>query len=325
MVVVHAAFEGANQSIEISGTDLLDYRCNYFQGNDTSKWRTDVPNYSGMVYRNVYRGIDIHFDGRDGLLKTGYKAESGADLSQIQFSYDGDAEVALSKSGELTIATPWGTLIQSAPAPRRDGSLTTQYRVGESTYGIQADEVSEGAQANSGTVTLVYSTYLGGSDSDAGIGIAVDGFGSAYVTGGTYSTDFPTQNPHDGSYNGAEDVFVTELTPTGNALEYSTYLGGSSYDDVQGIAVDGSGNAYVTGYTSSSDFPTQNPFDSSRNASSDDVFVSKLAATGNALEYSTYLGGSFNDYGRDITVDTSGNAYVTGLTSSSRLPHTGSI
>jgi hypothetical protein len=170
--------------------------------------------------------------------------------------------------------------------------------------------------------TLSYSTYLGGSGSDEGWAIAVDSTGAAYVTGSTLSTDFPTQNPFQATKAGNSDVFVTKLSPSGNTLSYSTYLGGSGYDSGRAIAVDSTGAAYVTGSTPSTNFPTQGPYQGS-NAGSSDVFVTKLSSSGNALAYSTYLGGSSDDYGYGIAVDSSGAAYVTGYTYSSNFPTKG--
>jgi hypothetical protein len=166
---------------------------------------------------------------------------------------------------------------------------------------------------------LVYSTYLGGSSYDVGNGIAADANGNAYVTGYTYSTDFPTVNPYQAALAGVYDAFVTKLDGVGNAAFYSTYLGGSNGDGGVGIAVDTGGNAYVTGYTYSTNFPTKNPFQSALGGV-DDAFVTKLNAAGNALTYSTYLGGSSNDAGYGIAVDSGGNAYVTGFTYSTNFP-----
>jgi hypothetical protein len=164
---------------------------------------------------------------------------------------------------------------------------------------------------------LVYSTYIGGGNSDFGYAIAIDGSGSAYVTGETNSSDFPIQNPYQGGQCcGA--AFVTKLSPSGDSLVYSTYLGGHSSDYGHAITVDGSGNAYVVGATSSSDFPTQNPFQTYQGAT--DVFVSKLSAAGNSLLYSTLLGGYDGDYGYAIAVDATGSAYGTGVTFSPNFP-----
>jgi hypothetical protein len=172
---------------------------------------------------------------------------------------------------------------------------------------------------------LVYSTYFGSSRGETGRGILVDASGNAYVTGFTTWTDFPTtpgafQTTFGG---GSEDSFVTKLNPTGTALVYSTYLGGSGSDQSEGrgIAIDTAGNAYVTGNTDSTNFPTANPFQSARSVDRD-AFVTKLNSTGTALVYSTYLGGNSSDYGIGVAVDTSGNAYVAGITFSTNFPTT---
>jgi hypothetical protein len=177
------------------------------------------------------------------------------------------------------------------------------------------------AKLNPAGTALVYSTYLGGSDLDGGWGIAVDAAGDAYVTGWTESTDFPTANPVQSSFGGGEDAFVAKLNPAGTALVYSTYLGGSSEDIGRCIAVDATGNAYMTGLTNSADFPTANPLQPSYGGDGD-AFVAKLNAAGSALVYSTYLGGTGGDYGYGIAVDAAGNAYVTGIAGSTDFPTT---
>ncbi|HEV2232875.1 MAG TPA: SBBP repeat-containing protein, partial [Terriglobia bacterium] len=191
---------------------------------------------------------------------------------------------------------------------------------------------------------LSYSTYLGGSNFDYAYGIAIDPAGNAYVTGQTDSVDFPNLGQVQSSGGGTctddllspfvcFDAFVAKLNPAGTALIYSTFLGGSNQDYGTGIAVDSSGNAYVTGYTLSTDFPTLNPFQAA-NAGGNcgtslaplpcyDSFVTKLDATGTALVYSTYLGGTGFDLASGISVDPSGAAYVVGSTSSTNFPVTG--
>ncbi len=167
--------------------------------------------------------------------------------------------------------------------------------------------------------TLVYSTYLGGSAADFGNAIAVDATGNAYVTGNTASTNFPTKNPLQAASGGGTDAFVAKLDPTGSALVYATLLGGVAEDTGNAIAVDASGNAYVTGFTNSANFPTKNPFQAALGGARD-AFVAKLNAAGSALVYSTYVGGSGEDFGNGIAVDSSGNAYATGNTASTNFP-----
>jgi hypothetical protein len=173
-----------------------------------------------------------------------------------------------------------------------------------------------------GTAPLIYSTYLGGGGADYGLGIAVDAAGNAFVTGVTTSTNFPTTPAaFQTTSGGSADAFVTKLNSSGSALIYSTYLGGRGDDYGQGIALDSLGNAYVTGFTSSSNFPTNVAAFQTTLAGSFDAFVTKLNPAGSApLVYSTYLGGSNDDHGFAMAVDGSGNAYVTGYTTSTNFP-----
>jgi hypothetical protein len=208
----------------------------------------------------------------------------------------------------------------------------------------------------SGSASLVYSTYLGGSGEDGYVSdqpyvlngpvetapaIAVDASGNAYVAGVTNSPNFPTTpgafqtTYHAGSGTkknpiaNPADAFVTKLNATGTALVYSTYLGGSGLDGASGIALDSSGNAYVTGWTRSTDFPTVNPIQAQKSSGNDpygnpnsDVFVATLNASGSALLFSTYFGGAGNDEGFGVAVDSAGNVYVTGATASTNFPTT---
>src|SRR5947208_1601117 len=170
---------------------------------------------------------------------------------------------------------------------------------------------------------LIYSTYLGGAAADEGYGIAVDGAGNAYVTGYTSSTNFPTTaGAFRTSFSGNIDAFVTKVNANGSALAYSTYLGGSGYERAPGIAVDAAGNAYVTGFTDSANFPTTPGAIQTNFAGTTDVFVTKVNPSGSGLAYSTYLGGTAADVGYDIATDAAGNAYVTGYTASSNFPTT---
>lgn len=180
------------------------------------------------------------------------------------------------------------------------------------------------AKLNPAGSNLVYATFLGGSSSDYGYHIAVDRAGSVYVTGQTYSGDFPaTPGAFDTSYNGGWDTFGAKVNATGSGLDYATFLGGSSDDLGSGIGVDGPGSAYVIGWTASNDFPaTPGAFDTSYNGGDWDAFIAKLSPTGSGLAYATFLGGSGIDYGGSIPVDEAGNAYVTGMTHSDDFPTT---
>ena len=189
------------------------------------------------------------------------------------------------------------------------------------------------SKLNAAGTALIYSTFVGGSNMEFGNRLAVDAGGNAYVTGTTKSSNFPTtggafdrtQNIPPNCPRCATDVtdgFVFKLNAAGSALRYSTYLGGTEYDSPRGIAVDGSGNAYVTGETLSSDFPTTAGAFSRTRRGQYDVFVTKLNPTGSALVYSTFLGGAAVDNGQQVQVDGGGNAYVLGSSSSADFPTT---
>jgi hypothetical protein len=195
----------------------------------------------------------------------------------------------------------------------------------QADQGVRDVFVTKLDPTQSGTASLLYSTYLGGGSWEIGLGIAVDGSGNVYVTGATESTDFPTLDQFQAD-QGVRDGFVTKLDPTqsgASSLIYSTYLGGGGDDWGREIAVDGIGNAYVVGHTHSTDFPTLNQYQTYR--SFDDVFVTRLDTTQSGASsliysYSTYLGGEFDDCGYAIAADSSGNAYVTGFTYSWNFP-----
>jgi endonuclease/exonuclease/phosphatase family metal-dependent hydrolase len=175
-------------------------------------------------------------------------------------------------------------------------------------------------KVNTSGSAFIYSTYLGGSEWDQGLGITVGSEGAAYVTGYTLSVNFPTKNPIQSSFGGEYDAFITKVNASGSALLYSTYIGGSDRDESHGISVDSEGAVYITGYTRSVDFPTQNPIQGSNAGGEWDAFIIKINASGRALIYSTYLGGSAGEKGSDIAVDSKGVAYVTGHTESTDFP-----
>jgi hypothetical protein len=185
------------------------------------------------------------------------------------------------------------------------------------TLGVSDAFVTE---INAAGTALIYSTYLGGSADDRGWSIDVDSAGNAYVAGQTTSSDFPTVSPIQAANGGFMDGFVVKINARGTALDYATYLGGSEDDQANAIAVDNAGNAYVTGQTGSTDFPTTSLALQPNSGGGFHAFVTKITADGSALDYSTYLGGSGVDHAFGIAIDNTGNAYVTGITTSGDFP-----
>jgi hypothetical protein len=298
-----------------------------------------------------------------GSAEAGFPVTAGA-FQTACFAPTGDTNAffakinpALSGSASLLYATYLGGGLDQASGIALDGAgnayltgltfstnFPTTSGAFQTTFGGRLNAfVAKFNPALSGAASLVYSTYLGGSGTDyesigpaidvaqTSGGIAVDSAGNAYVTGATGSTDFPTTPgafqvqsglPSSGGGLSPSDVFVTKLNATGTALVYSTYLGGgSTHSGGTSIALDSNGDAYLTGWTTSTAFPTQDPLQAT-NAGGSDAFVTVLNPSGSSLLFSSYLGGSNNDYGFGIALDSAGNAYVGGRTDSSTFPTT---
>ena len=324
-VTLRTRLVGANPNAEVRGVEELPGKSNYFIGNDPSKWRTNVPNYAKVEYRDVYPGINLVHYGNQRQLEYDFVVSPGADPRQIKFEVDGAERLEIDAAGDLVLHVAGGEVRQHKPIVYQQIAGQRRDIPGRFVFSDQRQVSFEvrGYDASQPLVVdpvLVYSTYLGGSGIDPGNAIAVDSAGNAYVTGTTSPTDFPTASPLQTASGGGYDIFVAKLNAAGSALIYSTYLGGSGYDAGYGIAVDSAGNAYVTGYTTSTNFPTASPLQASFGGGFNDAFVAKLNAAGSALLYSTYLGGSADDYSYGIAVDSAGNAYVTGYTLSTNFP-----
>jgi hypothetical protein len=303
--VLYSTYLGGSSGEQSTGIALDGSGNAHIIGQTTS---SDFPTTSGAYDTSFNGGSTDAFitklNSSGGTLI--YSTYLGGSGQEYEYGIAVDASVNAYVSG----------LTDSSNFPTTPGAYDTSFSGG--TYDVFVTKI------NSSGTALIFSTYLGGSASEAGEGMAIDGSGSTYVTGNTGSTDYPTTSgAYDTTHNGGVDVFVTKLNASGSALIYSTYLGGSATDDGWGIGVDGSGNAYVTGVTGSTDYPTTSgAYDTSFSGGIGDAFITKLNSSGNALLYSTFVGGSSNEYGRDLVVDGTGNAYILGITSSSDFPAT---
>jgi hypothetical protein len=257
---------GANPAAEVTGQALLFGTSNYFIGNDPSRWMTNVPVHGGVCYRDIYPGVDLMYYGVQRQLEYDFMVAPGVDPSLITLDFEGVNNLSVTPAGDLLIKTASGEIRQRKPFVYQEmeggkrevggcyvcaGEQRVSFEVGayDSRHPLIIDPV------------LAYSTYLGGTGTgfDAGNGIAVDGYGNAYITGRTDSADFPT-TPNALQASDPDlvnsDVFVAKLNSAGSALVYSTYLGGTGIDIGNAIAVDHESNAYVTGQTTSRNFPT---------------------------------------------------------------------
>jgi len=293
---------------------------NYLIGNDPTRHATYVRRYKEAWVKGVYAGIDMRYYLEGGRLRYDWVVQPGGDPSQIVFGLEGSEKTYIDSEGRLVFMTRFGEVkLAELRVYQGDREIAARFVERPGGWGIVVGSYDPTQLLV--IDPLVYSTYIGGSDDDRGNAIAVDGSGNAYVTGGTQSTNYDvTPGAFQTTREGWADAFVTKLNAAGTALVYSTYIGGSSAEEGRGIAVDGSGNAYVTGSTVSPDYDvTTGAFQTTKSTTDPferDVFVTKLNATGTALLYSTYIGGSDWDHGSGIAVDGSGYAYVTGETRS---------
>ena len=312
---------------QAAGEDQLPGKANYVLGSDSAKWYRDVPMFAKVRYAGVYPGIDVVYYGNQGQLEYDFIVNSGADPQAITLAFAG-ADTDINKDGDLVLSVAGGSLSMRHPyiyqqtngvkhevaggyVKRNDGRIGFAVGPYDTTLPLVIDPV------------LLYSTYLGGTGSDDAVtAIAVDQSGNAYITGKTISSDFPTQNPGQPTSGGGFDAFVTKIDPSGSALVYSTYFGGTGDDFGAGIAVDGSGQAYVAGRTYSKNFPTTARAYQTIYGGEGDAFVAKFDASGTTLIYSTYVGGDGYDEGTAIAIDGSGDAYITGTFYISSFPTT---
>jgi hypothetical protein len=340
--VLRLAFVGANPTPRVAGLEDLPGKANYFLGKDPARWRTQVPTYAKVEYRDLYPGVDLVYYGHRGQLEYDLVLQPGADPARIVLAIQGADRLDVDGQGDLVLHTAGGAVRQRKPVIYQDVDGVRRQIAGG--YVLKAAHqvafqvgVYDASRPLVIDPVLVYSTYLGGSQThEHGLGIAVDSSGNAYVTGsvsfGHTSANFPTTaGAFQPAFGGSTDAFVTKLDPTGSRLVYSTYLGGSGSDVGASIAADAAGNAFVTGRTSSTNFPTTvGALQPSFGGGWADAFVVKLDPTGSALVYSTYLGGGGGpdpvggelpgDWGAGIAVDASSNAYVVGSTSSANFP-----
>lgn len=312
--VVRLAFVGANRNPKFEFKERRPGIVNYFIGRDPERWRTSIPTFGRVSYRDLYPGIDLTiYENGDGAIEYDYIVAPGADPSRIAMQVSGSTPRI--DDGRLALETPIGAILQAPPLiyqESRDGRepVSGRFVVSEN---LVAFDVGPYDPRRPLTIdpTIAYSTTLGGSAEDSAQAVAVDSAGSAYIAGNTFSSDFPTINAVQSNAKGTSDAFVAKVNPAGNALVYSTYLGGTSHDRAWDIAIESSGSAYVVGTSYSSDFPSVNPIHSTP-LCDHDAFIAKLSSTGSTLTYSTFLNLGGLSWAGGVAVDQDGAAYVVG-------------
>jgi IPT/TIG domain/RTX calcium-binding nonapeptide repeat (4 copies)/Beta-propeller repeat/Galactose oxidase, central domain/Kelch motif len=330
---------GANPDPALAAAKRLPAKSNYFVG---TKRHTGVSNYREVTYRSAYPGINVTWHGRQGKLEYDFEVAPGADPSRIAVDFEGAKALELDRRGDLLLRTGAGTVRQPKPVAfqrigRKRRAVAGRYVLRGNRVGFRLGRYDR-SRALVIDPVLSYSTYVGGAggQGDRGSAIAVDSSGSAYITGQTAAVGFPTtpgsfDTACDQSTSFCTDAFVTKLNAAGTGVVYSTYLGGSAPDAGLGVAIDGAGNAYVTGVALTPVGGTPTPFPTTASTvqrdppPDDNAFAAKLSPSGASLLYSTFLGGSLEDHGLGIAAGAGGVAWVTGRTESNNFPTKGPL
>lgn len=323
---VRMKFHGQKRNPRVEGLEPLVGASNYLIGAQRSAHRTNVPRYKKVRYVDVYPGIDVVYYGNQRLLEYDFIVRPGADPGKIRIAFSGAEHLTIGEGGDLILKTRAGEMVQRKPRvfqqfDGREKVVDAAYVISGGHVGFNFGEYDKTKPLVIDPV-LIYSTYFGGTGTgDQPYSIAVDSERNVYIAGFTTSTDFPITGGAQSANGGQADAFVLKLDPTGTQAVYATYIGGSAADEAHSVAVDAAGNAYITGFTLSSNFPVVNGFQRTRGGAQD-AYVLKLNSAGNAILFSSYLGGSADDRGFGIALDPRGNIYIAGATASSNFPTT---
>ncbi|MBN2206888.1 MAG: hypothetical protein JW742_05745, partial [Candidatus Aminicenantes bacterium] len=316
-------FLGANDDRKVAAADPSDYTVSYFIGRDESDWKTGISTSKAVVYRNVYDGIDLKVYGTERRIEYDWIVAPGADPDRIRFRVVGGDEAALNSGGDLVVGTGLGRIVQRRPVAHqviegRSVEVESAFRAtGDNTFGFAVGAYDPRRELTIDPLVLVASTYLGGHDIESTVKVALDPKGAIYLTGFTFSGDFP---PELGG-SPRKDFFVSKLSSDGSSLIYTAFFPVASYpkETPVGIDVDAKGFVYLAGVTGSSGFPLKNAFQTTIRGYYEG-FVLKLSRDGRSLVYSSYLGGGNWDLCTSIRADGTGAAYVGGYTMSRDFP-----
>ena len=323
---------GANPNANVTGAELLPGKSNYFLGNDPAKWRTAVPQFARVRYENIYPGINLVFYGNQGRLEYDFQVAPGADPSQAELEFNGAKHLGL-KDGALVIKGEDGSV--QLEAPRVYQEIAGQQQAVEGSFvlrGANRAGFAIGAYDHSRELVidpiLTFSSYFGGSGDEKSTFVAVDGSFNIYLTGSTTSPNLPAATVFPPSLvpGVTQNVYIAKITPLGSnaVLDDVTYLGGDGTDYPVGIRVDGAGDPFVAGTTSSTNFPTTatTAYQASPESPGTHVFVTELKFDFTVPLYSSYLSGNGTDTASGMTIDASGYIYVTGTTTSTDVAST---
>ncbi len=314
-------FDGARPEAQPEGLEPLPARVTVLGGNSPSAWLPALPAFGAVRYRGLYPGIDMLYRAANRI-KSEFVVAPGADPSRIRMRFSAGQSLSVEKDGSLRVKSAAGELRDEhlevfQVIAGRKVKVPARFNVPESQVaGFELGAFDPAAELVIDPV-ISYSSYFGGSRIDQITAVTVDAAGAAFVSGWTDSQNFPVLSSIR-VFSGSVEAFVAKIGPSGT-LEWATFIGGSGDDRALGVAVDPSGNSFIAGYTTSTNFPTVSPLQATKSGGRD-VFVTKLNPAGSAIVYSTYWGGSGNDQANGIAVDVYGQPYVVGDTDSANFP-----
>ncbi|MBI3209930.1 MAG: SBBP repeat-containing protein [Candidatus Solibacter usitatus] len=306
-------FEGiAAQGCE--GTGRRNSRSNYMMGRDASKWRVRVPQFEKVRCASIYQGVDVvYYFTRDGLLEFDLELRPGASLDSVRIAID-------SSDRGFRLLPPVAYQISAGRRREIPSNLVAE---GTHRYRFQVPNYDKALPLIVDPV-LAYSTYLGGTGGSSGEAVATDKDGNVYVTGTVTSNYFPVTESYQPLFGGSNDIFLSKFDKTGQNLIFSTYIGSYGDDRALDLKVDAGGNVYIVGYSSSPEFPmvaaAQEKFGGGSIAAGGDIVVLAVDASGSNLLFSTYIGGTLDDFGRSIALDKDGSIWIAGSTQSQDFP-----
>ena len=325
--VIKLEFIDANPDALLEAGEKTQATFNYFRGRK-SKWKTGLRSYNTIIYQNLWPGIDLVYHGTENKLKHTFIVHPGADPNRIRLRYHGVDALHVSDDDTLIIDTPARKLFDEPPYVYQNITgarieITAHYDVTGTTYGFRLGLYDPTQPLYLDPATLVRCGYIGGSDAETTEESTLDSSGSIYVVGQTNSTEsesFPVTVGPDLTQNDGDtdlDAFIAKVSVDGTSLIYAGFIGGDDRDFGFDIAVDSSGNAYVVGSTQSTDtsFPTAVGPSLTRSGTSDG-YITKVSSDGTSILYSGFIGGSDVDSANAVAVDSSGNAFIAGSTSS---------
>lgn len=322
--IVRVRLVSARPLSEPEGLEPTGAYSSYFLGNDRKQWRTGVPHYTKVRYRDVYPGIDLVYYFHEGQLEYDLVVSPGADPRKIEVAFDGASRMRIDpKNGSLRLTTASGELALRKPRvfQGRTEIACSYHARSEASVRFALARYRRDRPLVIDPV-IEFSTYLGGNAFDSAGDIKVDAQGNVFLAGSSRAAVGPILDPFQQTAGFSQDGFVIKFAPGGSRILYYAFVGGDFDDVVYALDIDQSGNAYIAGETQSLNFPVKQPLQPSMGGGFNDGFISKLSADGKNLVYSTYLGGSLGDYIEDIVVDSAGNLVAGSMTFSFDFPTT---